>query len=309
MGLSLITGGTGFLGKAILSQLASQKIEFITLGRQSTNQIICDLSLTIPMINSENIDLIIHAAGKAHIIPKSRAEQQLFFETNVVGTENLLKGLEKLKVLPKYFVFISSVSVYGIESGIKIKEQEPLKATDAYGLSKIQAEELIASWCKKNNVTYTFLRLPLLVGENPPGNLALMIKGIQKGFYFNIGGGKSKRSMVLIKDVAQFIPEIALIGGVYHLTDGEHPSFNELSLAISKKKILNIPIIVAIIFGFLGDCLGNKAPINSIKLKKIINDLTFDDSKARELGWNPNSVLEYLKHNFQISTHSIIKNI
>jgi hypothetical protein len=38
-----------------------------------------------------------------------------------------------------------------------------------------------------------------------------------------------------------------------------------------------------------------KAPINSLKFKKITSDLTFDDKRAREVGWNPQSVLEYLK--------------
>jgi nucleoside-diphosphate-sugar epimerase len=295
MALTLITGASGFLGKAILLELAFQKMQFITIGRQSTNHIVCDLSLMIPNINCDNIDLVIHAAGKAHTFPRSRSEQQIFYDINVVGTENLLKGLEKMEVLPKYFVFISSVAVYGQETGVGITELESLQPIDPYGLSKIQAEELIASWCKNNNIIFTFLRLPLLVGENPPGNLGAMIRGINKGYYFNIGGGKSKRSMVLIKDVAKFIPKIALSGGIFHLTDGEHPSFRELSLAIANKKILNLPIILAKILGYLGDCLGSKAPINSIKVKKITNDLTFNDSKARELGWESNPVLGYFK--------------
>jgi nucleoside-diphosphate-sugar epimerase len=309
MALTLITGASGFLGKAILLELAFQKMQFITVGRQPINHICCDLSLSIPDINGENIDLVIHAAGKAHTYPKSRAEQQSIFDCNVFGTQNLLSGLEKMAQLPKYFVFVSSVAVYGQEAGVGITEQETLKATDPYGLSKVQAEELIASWCKNNNIIFTILRLPLLVGENPPGNLGAMIRGIHKGYYFNIGGGKSKRSMVLIKDVANFIPRIALLGGIYHLTDGEHPSFRELSLAIAKKKILNLPIMLAKILGYLGDFIGSKAPISSIKVKKITNDLTFDDSKARKLGWKSNPVLDYLKNNFQNTTPNFVNKI
>ncbi|MBC7915293.1 MAG: hypothetical protein H7Y07_14350 [Pyrinomonadaceae bacterium] len=46
----------------------------------------------------------------------------------------------------------------------------------------------------------------------------------------------------------------------------------------------------------MGDILGKRAPINSVKLKKITSDLTFDDSKAREiLGWNPTPVLKGFK--------------
>jgi hypothetical protein len=136
----------------------------------------------------------------------------------------------------------------------------------------------------------------LLVGKNPPGNLGAMLNAIKKGYYFNIGGGKVKKSMVLADDVARFIPIIAPVGGTYNLTDGEHPTFSSLSMAIAKKKIPNLPLILAKIAGTIGDLLGSKAPLNSIKIKKITSDLTFDDSKARKKGWNPHSVVEYLKH-------------
>jgi nucleoside-diphosphate-sugar epimerase len=178
----------------------------------------------------------------------------------------------------------------------------PLAAKDPYGLSKIEAEELVTEWCKNNNVVCTILRLPLLVGENPPGNLGAMLKAIDRGYYFNIGGGKAMKSMVLAKDVAVFIPKVAIIGGIYNLTDGLHPDFNELSSAISlyknKKRPLNISLFIAKIMGAFGDFIGEIAPINSLKVRKITSDLTFDDSKARNLlNWNSASVLEYFKKN------------
>jgi nucleoside-diphosphate-sugar epimerase len=240
--------------------------------------------------------LVIHAAGKAHTVPKTVSERKQFHDVNVEGTLNLLKGLE-VSGVPKQFVFISSVSVYGQESGVGINEGLKLEAKDAYGLSKIEAELLVQKWCNEHNVVYTILRLPLLVGKNPPGNLDAMIKGITKGYYFNIGGGKAKKSMVLTDDVAEFIPIVANMGGVYNLTDGYHPSFFELSSAIArqiqKSAPMNIPFFIAKAVGFMGDFLGSKAPINSHKLKKITSDLTFDDYKARSVGWQPRRVLDW----------------
>jgi nucleoside-diphosphate-sugar epimerase len=307
MALILITGASGFLGKAILHQLALQKDEILTIGKQSANHFVHDLASEIPIIKANKIDLVVHAAGKAHSVPKTKAEKQAFFDTNLTGTLNLLRSLEKLVELPKSFVFISSVAVYGKETGLNITEQAPLQAKDPYGLSKVQAEDLVVAWCKKNNVICTILRLPLLVGLKPPGNLGDMIRGIQKGYYFNIGGGKAKKSMVLVEDVAQFIPIIAITGGIYNLTDGENPSFKAFSNAIAKKEIFNLPLAIATILGFIGDALGEKAPINSLKIKKITSDLTFDDSKAREFGWKPQSVLKYLKNNFLLSNLKSLK--
>ena len=294
----LITGANGFLGSAIVNELTSDHT-ISSLSRSSGDYKI-SLENEIPNFNNK-FDLVIHAAGKAHSVPKKASEKKQFYDINVLGTQNLLKGLEKIGV-PKQFVFISSVAVYGKESGKNINEHFPLLAKDAYGLSKIDAEKTVMNWCNKQKVICTILRLPLLVGENPLGNLGSMLKAIDKGYYFNIGGGKAKKSMVLAKDVVEFIPKAAKVGGVYNLTDGNHPNFKELSTVISNQKNkntpFNLPMIIAKFFGIVGDLLGDKAPLNSMKIKKITSDLTFDDTKAREVvGWESQGVLEYLKKN------------
>lgn len=260
-----------------------------------------DLSKDVPSFK-DSFEYIIHSAGKAHSIPKNEIEKFEFFNVNVNGTKNLLVGLSNNK-LPKYFILISSVSVYGLDTGININEGQSLNAKDPYGQSKIQAEQLVIEWCKEHNVLYTILRLPLLVGENPPGNLGVIINGIKKGYYFNISDGSAKKSMVLAEDVAKNIFKVAEIGGIYNLTDGYHPSFaelsNHISIQLGKGKPINMPLWLARIIAKFGDLLGNKAPLNTNILKKITSDLTFDDSMAREaFGWNPTPVLEGFKINY-----------
>lgn len=288
----ILTGARGFLGSYIKKEL-SKKGDVFTISRTGATLRI-DLSNEIPSL--PEVDLVIHCAGKAHSIPITEEEKQVFFDVNLKGTANLLKGLEYSGKLPKAFVFISSVAVYGRESGTMINENHPLNATEPYGLSKIQAEKIIQNWCAENNIICTILRLPLLAGENPPGNLGAMINGIKKGYYFNIAGGRAKKSIVFAEDVANIIPVVSSIGGIYNLTDGYDPSFAELASAIGKKigkeKILNIPFWIAKMMAVIGDLIENKAPINSKKLAKITADLTFDDSKAKkELNWKPKPVL------------------
>jgi nucleoside-diphosphate-sugar epimerase len=291
----LITGSTGFLGGKIRNVL---QYNYSTLGlsRSNTDYNI-DLQSDIPRF-IKNFDIVIHTAGKAHLVPKSDKENAAFFGVNVQGTQNLLSGIELSVSFPKSFVFISTVAVYGVDQGDNINENSPLLAKDPYGLSKIQAEQLVLEWCQKNNVICTILRLPLLVGENPPGNLGAMIHGIKKGYYFNIAGGLARKSMVLAEDVANILLKVSEIGGIYNLTDGYHPNFYELSNAItkqnSKRKIFNMPFSIAKSIALVGDVGGTKFPLNSSKFRKITTDLTFDDTKAREvLGWNPNKVLDY----------------
>jgi nucleoside-diphosphate-sugar epimerase len=299
----LLTGANGFLGKVLYSQLISN-FSVKTLSRYSGDYI-ADLSNERPFI-ADKFDIVIHAAGKAHSFPKSREDRDAFYSVNVQGTKNLLEGLENYK-LPKSFVFISTVAVYGVSEGNLINEQTELNAIDPYGQSKLQAEQLVSKWCTRNNVKCTILRLPLVVGLNPPGNLGAMIKGINNGYYFNIAGGSAKKSMVLASDITKYLLKASEIGGIFNLTDGYHPTFFELSENISrqlgKRRPINMPYWLAELFARIGDLFGDKFPLNSAKLHKITSDLTFDDSKAREiLGWNPKPVLE----GFKLNTNSVI---
>ncbi len=287
----LVTGSNGFLGKTIFDFL---KINHSVYGLSRTNSLYnVDLSISSPLF-SNNFDLVVHCAGRAHITNSTKDDIVLFNQVNVGGTYNLLNSLSHRP--PNRFLYISSVSVYGLDEAINVDESYPLNAKDPYGLSKIESEKLVLDWCNTNNILCTIFRLPLIVGENAPGNLGNMIKGIQNGYYFNIAGGRAKKSMVLASDVAEFVIRASKIGGIFNLTDQYHPSFKELSLLIAnqmgKKSILNIPYWLAIIIARIGDNFGKNFIFNSNKLKKINSNLTFSDDFASDsFGWKPTQVL------------------
>ncbi len=292
----LLTGASGFLGRYIHTELIANENTTISIGRHLGSDIICDLATQVPVINTK-LDIVVHAAGKAHIVPKTEAEKKDFFDVNLNGTINLCKGLEALAVKPHSFVFISTVAVYGVDAGENIDEEHPLNGSTPYALSKLSAEDFLKDWCSKHHVLLSILRLPLIAGANPPGNLGAMIKGIQSGRYFNINGGKAKKSIVMATDIAKWIPAIAAKGGTYNLTDGYNPSFAELSATIAKQlgksSPKNIPGFIAWPLAMVGNVLGNKAPINTDKLQKITATLTFKDNHARNsFGWNPQPVLD-----------------
>jgi nucleoside-diphosphate-sugar epimerase len=294
----LLTGSSGFLGRFFQQKL--EKICKLTSLSRGGADINCNLEGKIPRFR-QTFDIVIHSAGKAHRIPRNQIEEQEFYKTNVNGTQNLLKALECSPRL-KSFVFISSVAVYGLSHGILINEDSPLLAKDSYGLSKIQAEQLVQEWCKKRNVTCTILRLPLIVGKNAPGNLGALVMGIRKGYYFNIDDGRARKSMILGEDIAKYILKISRLGGIYNLTDGIHPTIHELShliaLQLGKSKVINISYFFAQFLAIIGDLTGGFLPFNSDKLNKITSTLTFDDSKARAVfQWKPTPVLEGFKIN------------
>jgi nucleoside-diphosphate-sugar epimerase len=302
----LLTGASGFLGRAIKEQLSNQ-YSFVEVSRQPETDIVCDLANEVPKIN-QHFEIIIHAAGKAHVIPRSTKEAEDFFKVNVSGTWNLLKGVEMSGLIPKAIIFISSVSVYGLDEGEGIHEEFKLHASDPYGMSKIKAEQTLIEWCQVHQVSLTILRLPLIVGHYPPGNLGKMISGLRNRRYLRVNQGRSRKSMVIASDVASIIPSAVIHPGIYNLTDRYHPSFLEIENAIAERFELNQPVNISLTMaralGLTGDLIDlvrrGISPINSARIKKIIATLTFDDSKAfRKLGWTPNRVIDFIKHSIQ----------
>ena len=293
----LFTGGTGFLGKNVMPIL-KQKYDVTTCGITPDDMIKANLAKEVPIL-SEHYDVVLHACGKAHVVPKTDAEKQAFYDVNYQGTVNLCAALEKAGV-PKAMVFISTVAVYGCEYGDLITEEHPLEGNSPYAESKIMAEKYLTEWCQKNDVVLGILRPSLLAGKNAPGNLGAMVNGIRKGFYMNIAGGKVVKSILMAEDIARLVPILEEKGGVYNVCDTRQPSFGEISASVAqqlgKHKPISIPYWMAWCMAKVGDLLGIKAPINTYKLEKMTKSLTFSNEKARkELGWEPLDVLENYK--------------
>lgn len=293
----LFTGGTGFLGKNAMS-LLKDKYEVTTCGITPDDMIKANFVSDVPEL-PERYDVVLHAAGKAHVVPKTEEDKKAFYEVNYIGTIHLCDALEKVGV-PKTLIFISTVAVYGCEFGDLITEEHPLKGTTPYADSKIKAEQYLTNWCARNGVVLGILRPSLLAGKNALGNLGAMVDGIKKGFYLNIAGGKVKKSILMAEDIARLLPLLEEKGGVYNVCDTRQPTFGEISASIAKqlgkRKPISIPYWTAWCMAKVGDLFGNKAPINSYKLEKMTKSLTFSNEKARrELGWEPLDVLENYK--------------
>ena len=293
----LFTGGTGFLGKNV-RPILDKMYDVVTCGITPDDIIKSNLAKEIPNLG-QHYDIVLHACGKAHVVPRTEAEKQAFYDVNYTGTVHLCEALEKVGV-PRALVFISTVAVYGCDSGEMITENHPLNGDTPYAKSKIMAEKYLTDWCAKNGVVLGILRPSLLAGKNAPGNLGAMVKGIQKGYYMHIAGGKVKKSILMAEDIARIMPKLIERGGIYNVCDTYQPTFGEIAQSVAKqlggKHVINIPYRMAFCMAKVGDLMGSRAPINSLKLKKITESLTFDNAKARkELGWEPLDVLTNYK--------------
>ena len=299
--LVLLTGASGFLGNYLCEELNHRNTPFVSIGRtdkDSPQHIRCDLTDEVPSIIKAPTK-VIHCAGLAHVVPRNDHESAKFTATNVTGTRNLLTGLVNSQAIPEQFVFVSSVAVYGLESGKLIDESHTPNPNTPYGRSKYECEMLLQQWCEKHQVRLLIVRPPLILGQNAKGNLESLSKAIRKGYYVSILGNESCKSVVHAADLSRFLVDAVDIEGTFNITDGQEIRFTEveeLYAEIVQKKIkFKIPLNILKAGALAGDLMlkiGIKIPLSSDKLNKMVTTLTFSDSKLRQASdWNPTSAI------------------
>lgn len=219
----LVTGASGFLGRAITKVLVDANYEII--GIYNKNKIeksesrsdfhrvkfsqadITDKNRLDASIGDIKADVVIHCAGLAHQFGKTDKER--FRKVNVVGTENICELA--LKLSAKRFILISSVSVYGNRDSSltnMITENHPCSPRDIYAESKLESEEICRKICLDNQVNLSILRPATIIGEGDRGNVNRLINLIDKGYFLWLGSGSNYKSLIYKNDVAQSCLEV-----------------------------------------------------------------------------------------------------
>lgn len=296
-GKILVTGSSGFVGKEVIRELKEGNYSYVITHRKKSevhiekkNSIEFDLSSEKNNLGlSKDISTIIHCAGIAH--GKSHKESDIY-AYNYRGTKKLLDAAIDAKI--SHFIFLSSVSVYGLDSCNDIvKISEDIKPKNAYGRSKLDAENYIINKCSMHNIKYTILRLPLIFGKDAPGNFGKIIKLAKLRIPVPFGQIVNNRSMVYINNLADFLVnrcvtkhhenEIILFEDKIILSTAD---IINLTRKYMNSNIQNLNFNEKFLSIFFSIFLGKK-----IK-DQLFGDLVFSTSSQVERGWTP----KYNKH-------------
>jgi nucleoside-diphosphate-sugar epimerase len=187
----LITGQNSYVGSNIEEYLGiypnSYSINTISLRNDSWKE--NDFS---------KYDVVIHVAGVAHI-KETKENAHLYYEVNRDLAYEVAKKSKVENV--KQFIFLSSMSVYGIDSGV-IDENSPTEPKGNYGKSKLQAEKLITT-LEDDVFKIVILRPPMIYGKECKGNYnRLSNLAVKIPIFPNI---KNKRSMIFIDNLSEFV--------------------------------------------------------------------------------------------------------
>jgi UDP-4-keto-D-FucNAc 4-reductase len=203
----LITGANGFLGSEIVRQAlyagktvrASDQGEICCIsGVDYCRANILEPASLIPAI--KGMDAVIHAAGLAHIFDKSQSAIAPFKDVNEIGTANLASAAAHAGA--QHFVLVSSVSVYG-SSARGIDETACCNPKSDYSKSKLQAEQRATQIALASGMNLTILRLATLYGEGDPGNVARLMRTIDRGRFVMVGSGSNRKSLIHREDAAR----------------------------------------------------------------------------------------------------------
>jgi nucleoside-diphosphate-sugar epimerase len=267
----LITGGNGFIGNFIKGKLISDLNTVKTLGKSRKNDYQIDLTKNFIKI-SEHFDIIIHSASIVHEPSHSNSfvKQKILKDLEI--TFNFLKCIEGISF--KKLIFISSVSVYGLNYGKNIDVSQKISPMAGYGLSKAISEKIFIQ--NINTEKLLILRLPLVNGQNPKGNIRKALNAIESGKMILFDGNLALKSVLELEDLYSFLSIKSLNFNGIHQLKSYDIKFNDFIKGLTTKKIRSFPLIILKIMFFITSVMGLKKIRNS--LIKISSDLTFIDT-------------------------------
>lgn len=217
-------------------------------------------------------DVVFHVAGIAHV-KETKKNESLYYLinrdlANEVAKKAKIDGVHQ-------FIFLSSMSVYGIDTGV-IDKNTPVKPKSAYGKSKFQAEELINKLAD-DSFTVAILRPPMVYGKGCKGNYPRLAKLALKTPIFPLVD--NKRSMIYIDNLSEFVKQICdnPRGGLFFPQNSEYVNTSEMVRLIAEthgKKIIMTklfdPILRLLNIGIL-----NKVFCNLIYAQSIADNVEF----------------------------------
>lgn len=317
----LVTGANGFVGRALVLRLA--KLRYLTAvaavrALPSAEPILCSSGfmeagvrrialgdLTRASIEPglfNGVDAVVHCAARVHVMHDSDVDSLAAFRAvNVVGTLKLAKQAASVGV--KRFVFISTIKVNGEATvpGEAFHADDLPAPEDAYGLSKLEAEQGLKLLAAETGMEVVIIRPPLVYGRGVKGNFGTMIKLVEKEIPLPFGAIHNKRSLVgidnLVDLIVRCIDHPAAANQVFLAGDGQDLSTPELvrGLAMAMGKPARLIPLPAGVLNFGATLLGKRALAH-----RLLGSLQVDITKTRELlEWQPcHSVEEGLRRCF-----------
>lgn len=295
----LITGASGFIGSRVINRImATRDWRLFAVQHRSRTKLPnsvkvfsdCDLTDGDSLEGKlSGIDVIVHLAGRAHVLKESSSDPLSEFRRVNVHASGIL-ARQAVTAHAKRFIFVSSIGVNGNQTSDRPfsyrDEPEPM---DDYAQSKLEAEYELSDALRDSSTALTIVRPPLVYGPSAPGNFGHLVRLVAMGVPLPLGLIENARSFVYLDNLVDLlmrcIEDKSAVNEVFLVSDGQDvstPEFVRQLAAAMNKKCWLIPIPLAVLrvsarlFGRLPD------------LRRLTGSLQIDIRHTCEtLDWRP----------------------
>jgi len=295
----LVTGGTGFVGSALLPVLQSQFHEVTAVGRRTQDKSHAGLrsfgvgnidGATMWSTELRGTDAVIHLAARVHVMLDTVSDPLAEFRrVNTEGTLNLARQAAKAGV--RRLVYLSSIKVNGetTASDRPFTPNDLASPQDPYGISKHEAEVGLREISRTTGMQVVIIRPALVFGKGAKGNFKSLMKLVASGIPHPLASINNLRSFVGIDNLVDFIVTClehpAAANETFMVSDGEDLSTPDLIRRMARAmnrpaRLLPVPVWAL----KAGASLLGKGDA----VQRLCGNLQVDISKARSLlGWVP----------------------
>lgn len=297
----LITGASGFIGRALSLHLAEHGYAVVAVGRVLSRlpihpNIECALVPDLSQVETLNrlcrrVDVVIHLAARVHQMKETqRAAKAAYRATNVTITQRLAQAARTAGV--KQFIFLSSIKVNGEETSTR-----PFSATDRpnpqdrYALSKWQAECALQAICR-SPMALMILRVPVILGAGVKGNLLALMRWIDKGRPLPFAAFKNRRQLLALDNLCEVIRYAVYQRASACYTVAERQAISTPGLIRALATAMKKPVRLWYVPTWLL-CIGFKLIGKSAQYERLAGNLEIDvKSISNDLNWSPVTTLQ-----------------
>lgn len=296
----LVTGASGFVGLRLCARLAAAGHEVRAAVRRED----AALSAFVPaadVVRVGNIgpdtdwqtllagvDMIVHLAARAHVMRDSASDPLAEYRrVNVEGSERLARAAAAAGV--SRLIYMSSIKVNGEATlSAPFRESDAPAPLDAYGRSKWEAEQALSRIAADTGLGVTVLRPPLIYGPGVKGNVARLLRWIDRGLPLPFASIVNRRSLIYLDnliDATLAVMRHPAPGRLYVLSDAYGLSTPQLVCALARgldkpPRLLAFP---PSLLRLAGACTGQGDAVG-----RLLGSLQIDASRiAAEIGWRP----------------------
>lgn len=288
----LVTGGTGFIGVALCEHLArcGYLVRAALRAERPLPHYIGERVLT-GELNSrtdwraalEGVDVVVHAAARAHVLKETQENAKLYAETNARGTQCLARAAAQAGV--RRFVFLSSIKVNGAQThGRAFRADDEPQPADSYGRSKLEGEAALRRASAASDMEFAIVRSPLVYGPGVRANFLRLMHWVERGRALPFGAINNRRSLVSVWNLVDLIGVLLrhprAHGKVWLVSDGEDLSTPELIRRLARA-LDRCPRLLAVAPQFLR--LGARLGGRRAELERLCGSLVVDVSPTNEL--------------------------